>query len=176
VIHLGAAARAERTGAAPLSAFGYDCVPGNLARALTLAAADSAGASGGGRLLRAREHPEGADRQYLRIGSRRAVRARIRLPRRPYRTERTAAHVISFKTTADQGDLLNRLIGALCAAQDPAPGRGDRQHLRSGTAHQVGVYLGWSGRVTRLVHYGLALAISLDRGSGRPRTSMASPS
>ena len=73
--------------------------------------------------------------------------------------ERTAAHVTWVKRQQDQGGLLNRLIGALRAAQAPAVSHGDRQHLRSGTAHP-------GGRLPRLVRPRHA-ACSLRSGARR---------
>jgi hypothetical protein len=71
------------------------------------------------------EHPEGGDRQYLRIGSRvlfepgYAFRGGRIVPSGP---PRTSPH---SKRQQDQGGFLNRLIGALRAAQAPVTaGRG----------------------------------------------------
>ena len=63
---------------AMLTAFGYDCVPGNLAGALALERAGDRGGAGRGRLLhhRQREHARGDERRHHGVGGGRDARRR----------------------------------------------------------------------------------------------------
>jgi len=161
--------RAERTGAVLLTAFGYDYVPGNLAGALALEAAGP---------VAARVHVgyfvHGNIRKGTSAGTRASVAGVLLEPGYAFRggrvvAERTAAHVMSFK---------------IDGKRRPAFSIGSSEHfalprLRPGTAGrcpaqapltEVGVYLGWYGAATRLVHYASALATPLERLPGVRRT------
>ena len=89
--------RAERTGAALLTAFGYDYVPGNLAGELALKAAGPAGAR-----VRVGYFARGNLRKATSAGTRASVAGVLLAPGYSFRggrlvTERTAAHVASFE-------------------------------------------------------------------------------
>jgi hypothetical protein len=146
--------RAERTGAVLLTAFGYDYVPGNLAGALALEAAEPAAARGTGGLLRAREHAEGGKRRHPRIGSRGAARTRVLVPWRARRAERTAARVASFEIDGSR-----RQAFSIGSSEHFALPRLRRQPPLT----DVGVYLGRFGAATGLGHYASALATPLGR-------------
>jgi hypothetical protein len=82
-------------------------------------------------------------------------------------TERTAAHVTSFEVDGTAKEAFS--IGssehfALPRLRPWAAGAGGVGAPAPLT--DVGVYLGWFGRATRLVHYGSALAASLDWAPG----------
>ena len=158
--------RAERTGAVLLTAFGYDYVPGNLAGALALQAAGPATArvqvgyfvagTCGGEQARAPAPVAGmllAPGYAFRGG--RVV------------TERTAAHVTSFEIGGKKKEAFS--IGssedfALPRLRPRAAGAGGSPAQAPLT--DVGVYLGWFGSATRLVHYGSALAAPLSSMPG----------
>jgi short subunit dehydrogenase-like uncharacterized protein len=156
--------RAERTGAVLLTAFGYDYVPGNLAGALALQAAGPAAAR-----VQVGYFVRGDIRRAGSAGTRASVAGVLLEAGYAFRggrlvTERTAAHVTTFEmdgTTRQAFSIgssehfaLPRLRPRAAAADGigaPAP------------LTDVGVYLGWFGRATRLVHYGSALAAPLGR-------------
>ena len=159
--------RAERTGAVLLTAFGYDYVPGNLAGALALEAAGPAAARVQvGYFVRGNIGKAGS------AGTRASVAGVLLEPGYAFRgrrivTERTAAHVTAFEVDGKKKEALS--IGASEHFALP--------RLRPGTAAaggvpaqapvtDVGVYLGWFGRATRLVHYGSAIATPLSRLPG----------
>ena len=159
--------RAERTGAVLLTAFGYDYVPGNLAGALALEAAGPAAARVQvGYFVRGNIGKAGS------AGTRASVAGVLLEPGYAFRgrrivTERTAAHVTAFEVDGKKKEALS--IGASEHFALP--------RLRPGTAGaggvpaqapvtDVGVYLGWFGRATRLVHYGSAIATPLSRLPG----------
>jgi hypothetical protein len=159
--------RAERTGAVLLTAFGYDFVPGNLAGALALRAAGPAAAR-----VRVGYFFTGDIRGATSAGTRASVAGMLLEPGYAFRggrvvTERTAAHVTSFEVdgaTREAFSIGSSELFALPRLRPREPGAG-------GTAApvpltDVGVYVGWFGRATRLVHYGAALAASLDRVPG----------
>jgi hypothetical protein len=78
-------------------------------------------------------------------------------------SERTAAHLIAFQVDGTTREALS--IGssehfALPRLRPPAA-QADRVPPQPALT-DVGVYLGWFGRATRLVHYGSALAALLD--------------
>jgi hypothetical protein len=82
-------------------------------------------------------------------------------------SERTAAHVTSFQLDGRSREAFS--IGssehfALPRLRPPST-RADRGPAPPPLT-DVGVYLGWFGRATRLVHYGSALAATLDRLPG----------
>ncbi len=159
--------RAERTGAVLLTALGYDYVPGNLAGALALQAAGPAAAR-----VQVGYFVRGNIRKGTSAGTRASAAGVLLEPGYTFRggrvvSERTAAHVASFK---------------IDGRRRPAFSIGSSEHfalprLRPGTAGaggtltqapltEVGVYLGWYGAATRLVHYASALAAPLDRLPG----------
>jgi len=161
--------RAERTGAVLLTAFGYDYVPGNLAGALALEAAGPVAAR-----VQVGYFVHGNIRKGTSAGTRASVAGVLLEPGYAFRggrvvAERTAAHVMSFK---------------IDGKRRPAFSIGSSEHfalprLRPGTAGrcpaqapltEVGVYLGWYGAATRLVHYASALATPLERLPGMRRT------
>src|SRR5713226_9186199 len=159
--------RAERTGAVLLTAFGYDYVPGNLAGALALQAAGPAAAR-----VQVGYFVRGDIRRGTSAGTRASVAGVLLEPGYAFRgrrivTERTAAHVTAFEVDGKKKEALS--IGASEHFALP--------RLRPGTAAaggvpaqapvtDVGVYLGWFGRATRLVHYGSAIATPLSRLPG----------
>ena len=154
--------RAERTGAVLLTAFGYDYVPGNLAGALALEAAGPAAAR-----VQVGYFVRGDLRRGTSAGTRASVAAMLLEPGYAFRggrivTERTAAHVTSFEINGKTRAAFS--IGssehfALPRLGRGAAGAGDIPARAPLT--DVGVYLGWFGAATRLVHYGSALATPL---------------
>ena len=158
--------RAERTGAVLLTAFGYDYVPGNLAGALALEAAGPAATQ-----VRVGYFVSGNIRRAASAGTRASAAGLLLEPGYAFRggrivSERTAAHVTSFEIDGHAREAfsigsseqfaLPRLRRAAGADGIPAPA----------PLTDVGVYLGWFGGATRLVHYGSAFAASLDRLPG----------
>jgi short subunit dehydrogenase-like uncharacterized protein len=157
--------RAERTGAALLTAFGYDYVPGNLAGALALRAAGPAAAR-----VQVGYFVRGNIRKGTSAGTRASVAGVLLEPGYGFHggrvvAERTAARVMSFPI-----DGTKRLGFSIGSSEHFALPR-----LRPGTAGgilatapltEVGVYLGWYGAATRLVHYASALAAPVDRLPG----------
>ena len=160
--------RAERTGAVLLTAFGYDYVPGNLAGALALQAAGPAAT-----WVQVGYFVRGDIRRGTSAGTRASVAGVLLEPGYAFRggrilTERTAAHVASFEVDGTTREALS--IGssehfALPRLRAPDAGRA----AAPAPLTDVGVYLGWFGRATRFVHYGSALAASLDRVPGARR-------
>ncbi len=150
--------RAERTGAVLLTAFGYDYVPGNLAGALALQAAGPAAAR-----VQVGYFVRGDIRRGTSAGTRASVTGVLLEPGYAFRggrivSERTAAHVTSFTIDGEKSEALS--IGS---SEHFALPRLRRAARAGGVPEQapltdVGVYLGWFGRATRLVHYGSALA------------------
>jgi short subunit dehydrogenase-like uncharacterized protein len=158
--------RAQRTGAVLLTAFGYDYVPGNLAGALALEAAGPAATQ-----VRVGYFVSGNIRRAASAGTRASAAGLLLEPGYAFRggrvvSERTAAHVTSFEIDGHAREAfsigsseqfaLPRLRRAAGADGIPAPA----------PLTDVGVYLGWFGGATRLVHYGSAFAASLDRLPG----------
>lgn len=150
--------RAERTGAVLLTAFGYDHVPGNLAGALALQAAGPAAAR-----VQVGYFVRGDIRRGTSAGTRASVTGVLLEPGYAFRggrivSERTAAHVTSFKIDGKKREAFS--IGS---SEHFALPRLRRAARADGIPAQapltdVGVYLGWFGRATRLVHYGSVLA------------------
>ena len=177
--------RAERTGAVLLTAFGYDYVPGNLAGALALQAAGPAAAR-----VQVGYFVRGAIRRGTSAGTRASVTGVLLEPGYAFRggrivSERTAAHVTSFTVDGKKREALS--IGS---SEHFALPRLQRAARADGIPAQapltdVGVYLGWFGRATRLVHYGSALATpvsslpgvrrALDVSARRIQRSRAGP-
>ena len=176
--------RAERTGAVLLTAFGYDFVPGNLAGALALQAAGPAATR-----VQVGYFVRGDIRRGASAGTRASATGVLLEPGYAFRggrivSERTAAHVTSFKIDgtkreayslgASEHFALPRLRRAAGAGAVPAQPLTD-----------VGVYLGWFGRATRLVHYSSVLTApvgslpgvrrALDVSARRIQRSRAAP-
>lgn len=159
--------RAERTGATLLPALGYDYVPGNLAGALALDVAGPAatwvriGYFARGRLRRATSAGTRASAARILLEGGYAFRSGRIV------SERTAAHVTSFRVDGTARQALS--IGSSehfalprLRAQAADPGRIQEQAPLT----DVGVYLGWFGRGTRLVHCASALAPPMQRVPG----------
>jgi short subunit dehydrogenase-like uncharacterized protein len=147
--------RAERTGAVLLTAFGYDYVPGNLAGALALQAAGPAAAR-----VQVGYFAGGDIRGGTSAGTRASVTGGLLEPGYAFRggrivSERTAAHVTSFKIEGKKREAFS--IGSSEHFALPRLRRADGVPAQAPLT-DVGVYLGWFGRATRLVHYGSVLA------------------
>jgi short subunit dehydrogenase-like uncharacterized protein len=156
--------RAERTGAVLLTALGYDYVPGNLAGALALDAAGPAATQ-----VQVGYFVHGRIGKAGSAGTRASVAGVALEGGYAFRggrivSERTAAHVTSFQIDgkpkeafsigSSEDFALPRLRPQAAGPEDvPAPA----------PLTDVGVYLGWAGRATRLVQYGLALAGPIGR-------------
>ena len=159
--------RAERTGAVLLTAFGYDYVPGNLAGALALQAAGPAAAR-----VRVGYFVRGNIRKGTSAGTRASVAGVLLAPGYAYRggrivTEPTAAHVASFNVggkTRQGFSIGSSEHFALPRLHPGAAGAGGSTEQAPLT--EVGVYLGWFGGATRLVHYASVLAAPLERLPG----------
>jgi short subunit dehydrogenase-like uncharacterized protein len=177
--------RAERTGAVLLTAFGYDYVPGNLAGALALQAAGPAAAR-----VQVGYFVRGDIRHGTSAGTHASVIGVLLEPGYAFRggrivSERTAAHLTSFTVDGHKREALS--IGS---SEHFALPRLRRAAGADGVPAQVpltevGVYLGWFGRATRLVHYGSLLAApvsslpgvrrALDAAARRTQRSRAAP-
>jgi short subunit dehydrogenase-like uncharacterized protein len=177
--------RAERTGAVLLTAFGYDYVPGNLAGALALQAAGPGAAR-----VQVGYFVRGDIRQGTSAGTRASVTGVLLEPGYAFRggrivTDRTAAHLSSFTVGGKKREALS--IGS---SEHFALPRLRRAAGADGAPAQValtdvGVYLGWFGRATRIVRYGSALATpvsslpgvrrALDAAARRIQRSRAAP-
>ena len=149
--------RAERTGAVLVTAFGYDYVPGNLAGALALEAAGPAAAR-----VRVGYFALGNLAKATSAGTRASVAGVLTEPGYAFRggrvaTERTAAHVALFEINGRR-----RQAFSIGSSEHFALPRLRRQEPLS----DVGVYLGWFGAATGLVHYASALAAPLERLNG----------
>ena len=156
--------RAERTGAVLLTAFGYDYVPGNLAGALALQAAGPTAAR-----VRVGYFVRGNLRKAGSAGTRASATGLLLDPGYALRggrivTERIAAHLASFELDGTRKEAFS--IGsseqfALPRLRPPSAGADGGPEPVPVT--DVGVYLGWFGRATRLVHYGSVLSTPLGR-------------
>ena len=155
--------RAERTGAVLLTAFGYDYVPGNLAGALALEAAGPAAAR-----VDVGYFVRGNIRKGTSAGTRASVAGVLLEPGYAFRggrviSEQTAARVASFEVGR------RREAFSIGSSEHFALPRLRRETAGAdGTTAQaplteVGVYLGWFGAATRLVHYASTLAAPLER-------------
>jgi short subunit dehydrogenase-like uncharacterized protein len=161
--------RAERTGAVLLTAFGYDYVPGNLAGALALQAAGPAAAR-----VRVGYFVRGNIRKATSAGTRASVAGVLLEPGYSLRggrlvTERSAAHVASFEVDGHRRQAFS--IGssehfALPRLRRQAAGTDDDGVPAGAPLTDVGVYLGWFGAATALVHYASALAAPVERLPG----------
>ena len=168
-----------------LTAFGYDYVPGNLAGALALEAAGPGAAR-----VRVGYFVRGDIRRGTSAGTRASVTGVLLEPGYAFRggrivSERTAAHVTSFTADGKKREALS--IGS---SEHFALSRLRRPPGADGVPEQapltdVGVYLGWFDRATRLVHYGSALAApvsslpgvrrGMDAAARRIQRSRAAP-
>jgi short subunit dehydrogenase-like uncharacterized protein len=153
--------RAEQTGAVLLTAFGYDYVPGNLAGALALQAAGPAATQ-----VQIGYFVRGNIRNATSAGTRASVTGMLLEAGYAYHsgrilTERTAAHVTSFEIDGKTRPAFS--IGSSEHFALPRLGSTAGGSPAQGELSDVGVYLGWFGRATRLVHYGSALATPLAR-------------
>jgi len=178
--------RAERTGAVLLTAFGYDYVPGSLAGALALASAGR-----GATQVRVGYFVRGNIKKGTSAGTRASVAGLLLEPGYAVHggqliSERTAAHVMSFRidgTTREAfsiGSSEHFALPRLRSATAEAGGSPAKAPLS-----EVGVYLGWFGATTRLVHYASALASpfkrlksvrgALDKEAHRIQRSRAGP-
>lgn len=151
--------RAERTGAVLLTAFGYDYVPGNLAGALALEAAGPAATR-----VQVGYFVRGKLGKAASAGTRASVAGVLLEGGYAFRggrvvSERTAAHVTSFQIDGQPKEAFS--IGS--SEHFALPRLRPRAAEPAGMPPQaplteVGVYLGWFGRATRIVQYGSALA------------------
>jgi short subunit dehydrogenase-like uncharacterized protein len=161
--------RAEHTGAVLLTAFGYDYVPGNLAGALALQVAGPTAIR-----VRVGYFVRGNTRKATSAGTRASVAGMLLEPGYSFRggrlvTERTAAHVASFEVDGSR-----RQAFSIGSSEHFALPRLRRQGAITGTdgmpagapLTDVGVYLGWFGAATGLVHYASALAAPVERLPG----------
>jgi short subunit dehydrogenase-like uncharacterized protein len=159
--------RAERTGAVLLTAFGYDYVPGNLAGALALQAAGPAATR-----VRVGYFVRGNIRGATSAGTRASAAGVLLEAGYAFRggrivTERTAAHVTSFEIDGHAREAFSIGSSEHLALPRLRPRAAEADRIAApAPLTDVGVYLGWFGRATRLVHYGSALAVSLDRVPG----------
>jgi short subunit dehydrogenase-like uncharacterized protein len=156
--------RAERTGAVLLTAFGYDYVPGNLAGALAIQAAGPAAAR-----VQVGYFVRGNIRKGTSAGTRASVAGVLLEPGHGFRggrviSERTAASVASFEVGGRRREAFS--IGSSEHFALPRPRRetaGADGTPAQAPLTEVGVYLGWFGAATRLVHYASTLAAPLER-------------
>jgi len=177
--------RAERTGAVLLTAFGYDYVPGNLAGALALQAAGPGAAR-----VRVGYFVRGDIRRGTSAGTRASVTGVLLEPGYAFRGgrivgERTAAHVTSFTVDGKKRDALSIGSSEHFALPRLRPAAGADGIPEQVPLTDVGVYLGWFGQATRLVHYGSALAApvsslpgvrrAMDAAARRIQRSRAAP-
>jgi short subunit dehydrogenase-like uncharacterized protein len=155
--------RAERTGAVLLTAFGYDYVPGNLAGALALRDAGPAAVR-----VRVGYFVRGNIRKAISAGTRASVAGVLLEPGYSLRggrivTERSVAHVASFEVDGRRrrafsiGSSEHFALPRLRRAASDGDGMAVGEPLTD-----VGVYLGWFGAATGLVHYASALARPLE--------------
>ena len=159
--------RAERTGAVLLTAFGYDYVPGNLAGALALEAAGPAASR-----VDVGYFVRGNIRKGTSAGTRASVAGVLLEPGYAFRggrvvAERTAARLMSFQidgTKRPGFSIGSSELFALPRLRPRTAGTGGV--LVQAPLTEVGVYLGWYGAATRLVHYASTLAAPLDRLPG----------
>lgn len=158
--------RAQRTGAVLLTAFGYDYVPGNLAGALALQAAGPAATR-----VQVGYFVRGDLRRGSSAGTRASMIGMLLEPGYGFRggrivSEPTAAHVASFMVDGTKREAYSLGSSELFALPrlrpEGAPDRAPGQIPLT----DVGVYLGWFGRATRLVHYGSALTAPASRLPG----------
>jgi short subunit dehydrogenase-like uncharacterized protein len=159
--------RAEETGAVLLTAFGYDYVPGNLAGALALQAAGPAAAQ-----VLVGYFARGNTRKATSAGTRASAAGVLLEPGYSVRggrlvTERTAARVASFDVdgTRRQGFSIGSSEHFALPRLRHAASTGDGMPAGAQLT-DVGVYLGYFGAATELVHFASALAAPLERLPG----------
>ena len=177
--------RAERTGAVLLTAFGYDSVPGNLAGALALQAAGP-----GASRVQVGYFVRGDLRRGASAGTRASMISMLLEPGYGFRggrivTEPTAAHVASFTVDGRKREAYSLGSSELFALPRLRPGGAPDGAPGHAPLTDVGVYLGWFGRATRLVHYGSTLTgpasrlpgahKALDAAARRVQRSRAAP-
>jgi short subunit dehydrogenase-like uncharacterized protein len=155
--------RAERTGAVLLTAFGYDYVPGNLAGALALQTAGPAAAR-----IQVGYFVRGDIQRGTSAGTRASMTGMLLEPGYAFRggrivSERTAAHLTTFEIDGKKREAFS--IGSSEQFALPRLRRADHIPAQAPLT-DVGVYLGWFGHATRLVHYGSALATPVSRLPG----------
>jgi short subunit dehydrogenase-like uncharacterized protein len=159
--------RAERTGAVLLTGSGYDYVPGNLAGALALEAAGPAAAR-----VQVGYFVRGNIRKGTSAGTRASVAGVLLEPGYAFRggrvvSERSAARVRSFEIDGTTRQAFSIGSSEHFALPRLRPGAtGAAGSLAQAPLTEVGVYLGWFGAATRLVHYASALATTMDRLPG----------
>ena len=161
--------RAERTGAVLLTAFGYDYVPGNLAGALALEAAGPTAAR-----LQVGYFVRGDLRRGSSAGTRASMTGVLLEPGYAFRggrimRERTSAHVTSFMIDGRRREGVS--VGssehfALPRLRSGAVADGARVGV---PLTEVGVYLGFFGRATRLVQCGSVLTAPMRSLPGARR-------
>ena len=154
--------QAERNGAALLTAFGYDYVPGNLAGALALQAAGPSAAR-----VQVGYFVRGNVRKGTSAGTRASVAEMLIEPGYAFRGGRivddpTAAHIRSFEVGGSRREAFSIGSSEHFALPRLRPG-GSQNDASTGQAAltDVGVYLGWLGGATRIVHYASVLAAPL---------------
>jgi len=147
--------RARRSGAVLLTAFGYDYVPGNLAAALALADAGPDAVR-----VQVGYFAHGNIRGATSAGTRASVAGVLLEPAYGFRggaivAERSAAHRAWFEIGGRRRAALSTGSSEHFALPRLRPGLTD-----------VGVYLGWLGAATALVHYASPLTAALERVPG----------
>jgi short subunit dehydrogenase-like uncharacterized protein len=157
--------RAQRTGAALLTAFGYDYVPGNLAGALALEAAGPAATR-----VQVGYFARGNIREATSAGTRASAAGLLLEPGYAFRggrvvNERTAARLMSFEIDGKARRAFSIGASEHFALPRLQPGKDGVPSPLS----DVDVYLGWFGGATRLVHYISALAPPLSHLPGLRR-------
>jgi short subunit dehydrogenase-like uncharacterized protein len=159
--------RAQRTGAVLLTASGYDYVPGNLAGALALEAAGPDAAR-----VRVGYFVRGNIRKGTSAGTRASVAGVLLEPGYAFHggrvvRERTAAHVMPFELDGKTRQAFSIGSSEHFALPRLRPGTAEAGGIQAqAPLTEVGVYLGWFGAATRLVHYASALATPLARLPG----------
>jgi short subunit dehydrogenase-like uncharacterized protein len=155
--------RAKRTGAVLLTAFGYDFVPGNLAGALALQAAGSAASR-----VQIGYFVRGNLQKGTSAGTRASVAGVLLEPGYAFRggrivTERTAARTMSFEIDNKKRQAFSAGSSEHFALPRLHPAAVGANGLQvQAVLTDVGVYLGWFGAATPIVHYLSALAVPLD--------------
>ena len=167
--------RARRTGAVLLTAFGYDYVPGNLAGALALEAAGPAATR-----VDVGYFVRGDMRRASSAGTRASAAGVLLDTGYTFRdgrivSERAASNVTSFEVDgkiteafsigASEHFALPRFRARAAGTDGTGDGTADSAATQARLT-DVGVYLGWFGGATRLVHYGSVLAAPLARMPG----------
>jgi short subunit dehydrogenase-like uncharacterized protein len=166
--------QAQRTGAVLLTAFGYDFVPGNLAGALALQAAGPGAAR-----VKVGYFVRGDLRRGASAGTRASMTGVLLEPGYAFRggrivSEPTAAQVTSFQVDGRKMEAFSIGSSEHFALPGLRPETGADGAPALVPLTDVGVYLGWFGRATRLVHYGSVLTAPLSRLPGVRRALDAS--